>query len=286
MLLLLFILEIVAIPESFYIISTLHDITTLSRFLPQTLTKSLISTLMIQGHPMTCTDNQYGTLLTTLVINRTVTDNLYNISHHGVITGFKTYHILTDPIIDRQGHIYGVMIIDMKYQIVEIGYPDKIRYTVDKRDWLDLMIYDQGLFYLAMNVVNRNQHIMILDHWKAVKNYSIPLQYRIWTMIPHNKTLFILANNAKACYNQLLSIDLVTGHRTTIATYNNSAGYYERIDGVITAVMRNNSIYAIMNNIPTQKQYLVITDLITAKYTIQSLPFDDRITCMYSEARI
>jgi hypothetical protein len=277
----LLLLLILGSAESFYIISTRSDISTLSQFIPQTLTKFPISTLAIQGYPLRCTDGKYGTLLTTLVINGTITDNLYNISHRGIITGFKAYSTLIATVVDRHGHIYGITIIDTRFCIVEIGYPDKIRYTASHRDWFDFLVYHNGFFYLGVNIVRGwIPHIIVLDHWKVVRNYSISQQYRVWSMIPCNKTLYVMATGT--CYIELFAINLVTSKQTTIAIYNNSASYYDRIDAVTTSVLRNHSIYSVMNNIPTQKQYLVVTDLLTSKYTIQDIPFDDKIKCIYS----
>lgn len=263
---------------NFFIVSTLNKITTLSNFSSYTLQKHPIKILDIRGYSMACIDSQYGILLTTLIINHSVTDNLYNISHRGVINWVREYNMMQCPIIDIYGNIYGATIINYKFQIVKLGNPDKIKYTIPHTDWLDLIIYDKqfNLFYLLLNETYEKPYISVINNWKIIKNYNTPSHYRIWNIIPHNKVLFILAFNNIINYNQLFTIDLVTNHQTIIATYN-----IEGIDGVTTSILKNNTIYSIMNTIGTQRQYLVITNTITSRYIIQNISFDDKIICIY-----
>lgn len=261
MLLLLFI--VVYASYDFSIIARRNEVTSLSRFSSQTLKKSLVKNLDITGDPMfDCTHYKNDTYFTTIIINGSVTNDLYNIDNNGIIKGFKKYDSIEYPVIDNNGDLYAISIIDRRFSIINIGYTNHIKYKT--KDWLDMMFYDKisKSYILVVNLIHGWDHITIMKDWNII---PINSAYRIWTIIPHNNTLYVFAYNSEVYGNQLLEINLITNGWKVLIIYNQT-------DGVLMGVLVNNKIHSLMNIISSQKQFLAITDLNTLKVYYSSSP--------------
>lgn len=264
-------------PIDFSIISTVGETSTLSRFSSQDLVKYPGRVLNILGHPVECAHADIDTYLISSIDEVNIG---YSIAADGTVRSNKTYESIRSPVIDRVGNVYAIV----GTKVIEIRFRYAVKYVVDNKYQLNIMAYDikSDQYFLGISMLSGNNfHIAMMKNWGIIRKYFLPPNYRVWSMIPHNGTLYIIATNTALNYVQMLKIDESSTALTTIVTYNNTINHLTRIDFVTTNTVYRNAIYSIMNNVANQKSYLTITNLTSYHRTIREIPFSDSITCIY-----
>jgi hypothetical protein len=276
---LLFVIVVNAVPIDFSIISTVSDTTTVSRFSSHDLSRYPGRVLSITGRPVECAHLNADTYLISNVDPPRI-NIIYSIAPDGSVKWNKTYETIRSPVIDRGGNAYAII----NNKVMMIQPRDSVKYAADRKDRLDTVAYDDksDKYYLGIStIVGNHFRIIVMKNWGVIRKYFLPDIYRVWDIVPHNGTIYIIATNTAMNYVQMLKIDESSIGLTTIATYNNTVSHLTRIDFVTTSTVYRNNIYSIMNNVVSQKSYLVMTNLTSHHRTIREIPFNDVITCIY-----
>lgn len=130
--------------NDFFIIVNTNKISGLYKFSSQTLEKSLVKNLDVTGHVMSdCAHYKNNTYLTTLIINGSVTSDLYIVNNNGITIGFSRYDTIDHPVVDNKGDLYAITIINRKFSIINVGLRTSFDIKYQTEDWLDMMFYDK-----------------------------------------------------------------------------------------------------------------------------------------------